>query len=122
MSHEIVVMPTLIRGSFWCRRYGLIGANGCGKSTLLKSLAAREVPIPAHIDIYFLDREIEASDITALDCVKSVDEAKIRLEHEADALMEKELTSEIEQRLSDIYEQYVPHTLSKTFTLGGLKF
>ncbi|KAF9192658.1 hypothetical protein BGZ50_008365, partial [Haplosporangium sp. Z 11] len=32
------------------RRYGLIGANGSGKSTFLECLAAREVPIPDHID------------------------------------------------------------------------
>ena len=57
-----------------CRRYGLIGPNGCGKSCLLKSLAARDVPIPEHIDIYYLDREVAASDDTALHCVKAVDE------------------------------------------------
>jgi ABC-type molybdenum transport system ATPase subunit/photorepair protein PhrA len=48
------------------RRYGLLGLNGCGKSSLLKALAAREVPIPEHVDLYLLDREIAASDITAL--------------------------------------------------------
>ena len=54
----------------WCaahRRYGLVGPNGSGKSTLLKALGNREVPIPEHIDIYFLDREIPASDMTALE-------------------------------------------------------
>lgn len=35
------------------RRYGLIGANGSGKSTFLECLAAREVPIPEHIDVSF---------------------------------------------------------------------
>jgi ATP-binding cassette subfamily F protein 2 len=48
------------------RRYGLLGLNGCGKSSLLKALAAREVPIPEHVDLYLLDREIAASDTTAL--------------------------------------------------------
>jgi ATP-binding cassette subfamily F protein 2 len=48
------------------RRYGLLGLNGCGKSTMLKALAAREVPIPEHIDMYLLDREMPASDKTAL--------------------------------------------------------
>lgn len=38
-----------------------------GKSTLLKALAERDVPIPPHIDIYLLDREIAASDMTALE-------------------------------------------------------
>ena len=51
----------------WRRRYGLVGANGSGKSTLLKALGNREVPIPEHIDVYFLDREIPASDMTALE-------------------------------------------------------
>jgi hypothetical protein len=90
----------------WCRRYGLIGPNGCGKSCLLKSLAAREVAIPEHIDIYFLDREVGASDETALDCVKSVDEERIRLDKESEKLMEGEMTPEVEQRLEDIYERY----------------
>lgn len=48
------------------RRYGLLGANGCGKSCMLQALAAREVPIPEHIDMYLLDKEIKASDMTAL--------------------------------------------------------
>lgn len=50
-----------------CRRYGLIGPNGCGKSCLLKALGARDLPIPEHIDVYLLDREIPASDMTALE-------------------------------------------------------
>lgn len=91
-----------------CRRYGLLGPNGCGKSCLLKSLAAREVPIPEHIDIYHLDREAAASEETALDCVKSVDDERIRLDKEAEALLEQEMCPEIEQRLEDIYERCVP--------------
>jgi ATP-binding cassette, subfamily F, member 2 len=93
----------------------LIGPNGCGKSCLLKSLAAREVPIPNHIDIYYLDREVEASDISALDCVKSVDKERLVLEKEADQLMEQEMTPEIEQRLEDIYERYDLVTQSRSF-------
>ena len=46
------------------RRYGLIGLNGSGKSALLATLGNREVPIPEHIDIYHLTREIPASDKT----------------------------------------------------------
>lgn len=60
------------------RRYGLIGPNGCGKSCMLKALAARDVPIPPHIDVYLLDKEIEASDMTALEAVMAVDEEKVR--------------------------------------------
>eukprot|EP01025_Chloroclados_australasicus_P044783 TRINITY_DN487_c0_g1_i1.p1 TRINITY_DN487_c0_g1~~TRINITY_DN487_c0_g1_i1.p1 ORF type:complete len:629 (-),score=93.69 TRINITY_DN487_c0_g1_i1:431-2317(-) len=87
------------------RRYGLLGPNGCGKSTLLKAIAARDIPIPEHIDIYFLDRECAASDKTALEVVKSVDAEKIRLEKEADALADMEMTDEVEQQLTDIYER-----------------
>lgn len=49
-----------------CRRYGLIGPNGCGKSCLLKALGARDVAIPDHIDVYLLDKEMAANDMTAL--------------------------------------------------------
>ncbi|KAK8032500.1 ABC transporter [Apiospora arundinis] len=42
------------------RRYGLLGENGCGKSTLLKAIAAREYPIPEHVDIYLLNQELGA--------------------------------------------------------------
>lgn len=61
------------------RRYGLIGRNGLyflsamqpstcslmslgiGKSTLLRHIAIREVPIPAHITILFVEQEVESS-------------------------------------------------------------
>ncbi|EFJ42281.1 hypothetical protein VOLCADRAFT_67235 [Volvox carteri f. nagariensis] len=86
------------------RRYGLLGPNGCGKSTLLKALAARDVPIPNHIDIYLLDREIEASDMTALEAVMAVDEEKTRMEQEAEALAQMDMTEDVEQRLSDLLE------------------
>lgn len=86
------------------RRYGLLGPNGCGKSTLLKALGAREVDIPEHIDIYFLDREIAASDMTALEAVMSVDAERTKLEKEAEYLMDKE-GPEVEARMEDIYER-----------------
>ena len=86
------------------RRYGLIGPNGCGKSTLLKALGLRELNFPSHIDVYLLDREIEASDMSALEAVMSVDEEKARLEAEAEALVGVE-GAEVEQRLEDIYER-----------------
>jgi ATP-binding cassette, subfamily F, member 3 len=57
------------------RRYGLIGRNGAsemcsyhyfflisgigvGKSTLLRHIAMREVPIPSHITILFVEQEV----------------------------------------------------------------
>lgn len=69
-----------------CRRYGLLGLNGCGKSTLLASIGARELPIPEHMDIYHLSREIEASDMSSLQAVISCDEERLKLEKEVEIL------------------------------------
>ncbi|KAL1688038.1 P-loop containing nucleoside triphosphate hydrolase protein [Schizophyllum commune] len=55
------------------RRYGLIGRNGVGKSTLLRHIALREVPIPAHITILFVEQEIVGDDTTALESVLKAD-------------------------------------------------
>ncbi|KAG6918702.1 hypothetical protein DXG01_012520 [Tephrocybe rancida] len=55
------------------RRYGLIGRNGVGKSTLLRHIAMREVPIPAHISILFVEQEIVGDDTTALESVLKAD-------------------------------------------------
>lgn len=51
------------------RRYGLLGENGCGKSTILKSIAAREYPVPEHVDIYLLNEGAPPTDFGALDWV-----------------------------------------------------
>ncbi|CAH1395048.1 unnamed protein product [Nezara viridula] len=86
------------------RRYGLIGLNGSGKSTLLAVLGNREVPIPDHIDIFHLSREMPASDKSALQCVMEVDEERIRLETLADQLVQCE-DDESQEQLMDIYER-----------------
>ena len=88
-----------------CRRYALIGPNGCGKSSLLKALGHRELQIPEHIDVYHLDREIDATNMTALEAVTSVDEEKARLEREAESLIDKTDDPDAELRLEDIYER-----------------
>lgn len=72
-----------------CRRYGLLGLNGCGKSTLLTSIGLREVPIPEHMDIYHLTREIDATDLTSLEAVMNVDEERLVLEKEAEKLAQQ---------------------------------
>ena len=59
-----------------------------------------------------------ASDETALDCVKSVDEERIKLEKEADELVDGDMSPEVEQRLEDIYARYAPELLD----LGGTLF
>ncbi|KAE9397686.1 hypothetical protein BT96DRAFT_921375 [Gymnopus androsaceus JB14] len=55
------------------RRYGLIGRNGVGKSTLLRHIAMREVPIPAHITILFVEQEIVGDDTLAIESVLKAD-------------------------------------------------
>jgi len=54
------------------RRIGLIGMNGSGKSTMLAAIAAREIPIPKHIDIWFLDSEAKPEEVTAVQAVVDV--------------------------------------------------
>ncbi|XVF46267.1 hypothetical protein PTKIN_Ptkin03bG0014100 [Pterospermum kingtungense] len=83
-GHDLIVDSTLELN--YGRRYGLLGLNGCGKSTLLTAIGLRELPIPEHMDIYHLTREIEASDMSALEVVKSCDEERLRLEKEAETL------------------------------------
>lgn len=53
---------------------------------LLSAIGHREVPIPEHIDIYHLTREMAPSEKTALQCVMEVDEERIKLEREAERL------------------------------------
>ncbi|KAL3282902.1 hypothetical protein HHI36_006060 [Cryptolaemus montrouzieri] len=86
------------------RRYGLLGLNGSGKSTLLAVLGNREVPIPDHIDIFHLTREMPASEKSALQCVMEVDEERVRLEKMAEQLASCE-DDESQEQLMDIYER-----------------
>lgn len=86
------------------RRYGLIGLNGCGKSSLLSALGNREVPIPSHIDIWHLKREMPPSKKTALETVMEADEQRIRLEKEAEELATMN-SDEATERLTDVYER-----------------
>jgi ATP-binding cassette subfamily F protein 2 len=51
------------------RRYGVNGPNGSGKSTFLQCLAAREVPIPEHMDVFLLNGEYPPTEMTALQAV-----------------------------------------------------
>ena len=86
------------------RRYGLIGLNGSGKSSMLAAIANKEIPIPEHIDIFHLAREIPATNKTALEAVLEVDEEIIKLEHEAERISCNDDT-ESQERLNDIYER-----------------
>ncbi|KAG2580791.1 ABC transporter F family member 1-like isoform X3 [Panicum virgatum] len=50
------------------------------------AIGCRELPIPDHMDIYHLTREIEASDMSALQAVVSCNEERVKLEKEAEIL------------------------------------
>jgi ATP-binding cassette subfamily F protein 2 len=92
-------------------RYGFIGPNGSGKSTIMKAIAARAIPIPDALDIYFLDREYPATDITALDAVMESNdeiaklEARAELLNEAMAVAEADQQTEIQTTLEAIYDR-----------------
>lgn len=99
---QVLIQDSVIELNFG-RRYGLIGANGCGKSTFLKCLAARELPIPSHIDIYLLSEEFPPTEQTAIDAV--IEDAKKeveRLEKEMESVLDKDPESLL---LDDIYER-----------------
>lgn len=73
------------------RRYGLLGENGCGKSTILKAIAAREYPIPEHVDIYLLNEGAPPSELGALEwVVKEAENEMERLDKLAEKLLEEE--------------------------------
>ncbi len=59
------------------------------------------MPIPQHVDIFHLTREMPPSDKTALQCVIEVAEEKMRLEKEAEALavMESDGRWEVKPRV-----------------------
>jgi len=85
------------------RRYGLLGENGCGKSTLLKAIAAREYPIPEHIDIYLLNEGAPPTDLGALEWVVKEAELEMeRLEKLAEKILEEEGPES--QVLMDLYD------------------
>jgi len=65
------IMDTKLELNF-TNRYGLIGANGSGKSTMLAAIGAREIPIPKHIDMWFLDSEAKPEEVTAIQAVVDV--------------------------------------------------
>jgi ATP-binding cassette subfamily F protein 2 len=109
------------------RRYGLLGYNGCGKSTFLKSLSTREVPIPKHIDIFHLDGEARASDLTALEAVlENVNAEREFLEKEMEVAMTDEdqaaYVEELSERLDELDPSVVDARAGKIlFGLGFTK-
>jgi len=79
------------------RRYGLIGSNGSGKTSLLAAIAARELPIPDHIDMWFVHKEAEPRKITALQSVIDIGAKEFqRLEELTTKLMEEDAEGNME--------------------------
>lgn len=84
-------------------RYGFIGANGSGKSTVMKAIAARAIPIPESLDIYFLDCEYPArDDITALEAVMESNDEVSLLNQKAEDLNNAMGDAETEEQQADI--------------------
>merc|ERR1719367_207954 len=86
------------------QRYGLIGSNGSGKSSLLAVLGNREVPIQDHIDIYYLSREMPASEKSALQAVMEADVERLKLEKLAEELVHLE-DDESQEYLMEVYDR-----------------
>src|SRR5579862_8280461 len=108
------------------QRYGLLGANGSGKSTFLATLAAREVPIPDHIDVYLLKEEAEPSDLNALDYILAEAKKKVdALESEIEKIsMDPDMDEVQLQNLYDRLEEMDPNTFEAKASniLTGLGF
>ncbi|ROW05956.1 hypothetical protein VPNG_08456 [Cytospora leucostoma] len=108
------------------RRYGLLGENGCGKSTLLKAIAAREYPIPEHVDIYLLNEGAPPSELGALEWVVTEAQNEMaRLENLSEELLEKEgPDSQVLMDLYDHMDKMDPSTFSTraSLILTGLGF
>ena len=82
----------------------MIGENGCGKSSLLATLGNREVPVQDHIDIYYLSREMPASEKSALQAVMEADAERLKLEKLAEELAHVE-DEESQEYLMEVYER-----------------
>ncbi|CAO3590088.1 unnamed protein product [Absidia cylindrospora] len=78
------------------RRYGVVGKNGIGKSTLLRAMARREINVPQHISVLYVEQEVAADDTRALDMVLRAD---VWREH----LLEKE--QNLNTRIAEIEAQ-----------------
>lgn len=112
------------------RRYGLVGQNGIGKSTLLRALSRRELPVPKHITILYVEQEVRGDDKPVIQEVLDADVWRKHLLQEQNKHQERlsalsarqeelalapaddpelkqidEERTDIETQLSDIYEK-----------------
>lgn len=109
------------------RRYGLIGSNGSGKSSILAAIAAREVPIPEHVDMWHLDTEAPPSDMSAIDAVIDyVSNEYKRLEELITTLLEEDAegNAELIDTIGEKLEKMDPATFESRACelLDGLGF
>ncbi|KZV79231.1 hypothetical protein EXIGLDRAFT_735425 [Exidia glandulosa HHB12029] len=87
------------------QRYGLLGENGCGKSTFLQSLAARDIEIPEHIDIYLVSGEADPSDVNAVEFIVASAKEKVkRLEQMVEDLSTSDDQQDLD-RIDGIYAE-----------------
>jgi len=112
IAHGVVLIQDTIIELTIGRRYGLIGSNGSGKSTFLQILAEREVPIPDHMDIWFLNEEEPRMEISALECVVGLGTSEVaRLEALSEKILEEQGPDS--ELLQDVYfrlEEMEPST------------
>lgn len=86
-------------------RYGLIGPNGSGKTNILQMIANREVPVPEHISIYYLEKEVDATDKSALEAVlEDADNEITAINAAIDGLLETE-EGQTSEQLTSLYER-----------------
>eukprot|EP00741_Cyanophora_paradoxa_P012862 tig00020629_g12419.t1 len=71
------------------RRYGIVGRNGVGKSTLMRAVANREVAVPKHLQVLYIEQEVAGNDMSALECVLSCDTERAALLAEEKKLLEQ---------------------------------
>lgn len=85
------------------RRYGVVGQNGIGKSTLLKALSRRELPVPKHITILYVEQEVTGDEKTALQTVLDADVWRKSLLADQDKVTQR--ISEISAEMINLEEQ-----------------
>jgi len=70
-------------------KYGLIGKNGIGKSSLLKQVADRTIPIPHHIDMFYVTQEMDFDEeMTVYEIVLSANRKRMKLMKRLDEVNE----------------------------------
>ena len=106
-------------------RYGLIGSLGSGKTTLLRAIAARELPMPSWMSIYFVDSEYPPTDESPLEAVIADANSEVeRLEERIEKITFEDPESPELDDLFDKLDRLSPQTMEKTAEriLRGLGF